>query len=129
MRAQNLSRLVTLSIFSFAVVVIGYTLISHAFDLFLYPDEGFRRQLYAAANINVLRFNVLVGVLTVLIVAGWVLTYYTEQNGNRRSQSGRLWLMFYTLVSREFYLTDLFTRLTRALLAAATRLNVWLRWV
>lgn len=130
MRTQNLRRLVTLSIFSFAVVVLGYTLISHAFDLFLYPDEAFREQIYAAANIDVLRFEILVGVTTVLIVAGWLLTYYAEQNGARRSAPPRrLWLAFYALVSREFYLTDLFTRLARALLAAATRLNVWLRWI
>jgi len=130
MRSQNLWRLVTLSIFSFAVVVVGYTLISHAFDLFLYPDASFRAQIYAAANIDVLRFEILVVVLTGLIVPGWVLTYYAEQNGNRRSEHpGRVWLMFYTLVSREFYLTDLFSRFARGLLAAATRLNVWLKWV
>jgi NADH-quinone oxidoreductase subunit L len=130
MRSQNLWRLVTLSIFSFAVVVLGYTLIAHAFELFLYPDAAFRGQLYAAANIDVLRFEIFVVVLTGLIVLGWVLTYYAEQNGNRRSEHpGRVWLTFYTLVSREFYLTDLFTRFARGLLAAATRLNVWLRWV
>ncbi len=130
MRSQNLGRLVTLSIFSFAVVVLGYTLVSHAFDLFLYPDAAFREQIYAAANISVLRFDVLVGVLTGLIVTGWVLTYYAEQNGRRRHAiPGRLWLMFYTLVSREFYLIDLFSRMARVLLAASTRLNVWLRWV
>jgi NADH-quinone oxidoreductase subunit L len=130
MRTGNLWRLVTLTVFSFAVVVVGYTLVSHAFDLFLYPDAAFRAQIYAAANIDVLRFEILVAVLTGLIVIGWVLTYYAEQNGHRRGEHpGRLWLTFYTLVSREFYLTDLFTRLARALLATATRLNVWLRWV
>ncbi|MFB6260079.1 MAG: NADH-quinone oxidoreductase subunit L, partial [Thiohalorhabdaceae bacterium] len=40
MGTQNLGRLVALSILSFAVVVVGYSLISHAFDLFLYPDEA-----------------------------------------------------------------------------------------
>jgi len=130
MRTQNLWRLVTLSILSFTVVVIGYTLISHAFDVFLYPDADFRHQIYAAANINVLRFDIMVGLVTGLIVAGWLVTYYAEQNGRPRGErSGRLWLAFYALVSREFYLTDLYTRLARALLAGATRLNVWLRWV
>lgn len=130
MRTENLWRLVTLSVLSFTVVVLGYTLISHAFDLFLYPDEAFREQIYAAANIDVLRFDILVGLITALIIAGWVLTYYADQNGNPRSeQLGRLWLTFYALVSREFYLSDLYTRFARALLAASTRLNVWLRWV
>lgn len=130
MRTQNLWRLVTLSIFSFAIVVLGYVFISHVFDLFLYPDEAFRNQLYAAANIDPIRFDILVALITVLIVGSWSLTYYSEQNGRRRkTRSGSWWLAFYALVSREFYLIDLFTRLTRGLMAAATRLNVWLRWI
>ncbi|MEJ2687076.1 MAG: proton-conducting transporter membrane subunit [Gammaproteobacteria bacterium] len=130
MRTGNLWRLVALSILSFTVIVVGYTLISHAFDLFLYPDEAFRQQIYTAANIGALRFDVLVGLVTALIVGGWVLTYYSEQNGSSRSgHHGRVWLTFYALISREFYLTDLFSRLSRALLATATRLNVLLRWV
>ena len=130
MGTQNLWRLVTLSVLSFAVVVVGYTLISHAFDLFLYPDAGFRQQLYEAADIDLVRFEVLVGIMTAAIVLGWLVTFYSEQNGNRKKmRSGHLWLTFYALVSREFYLNDLFARLTRAVLALATRLNVWLRWV
>jgi len=130
MRAQNLWRLVTLSIFSFAVVVIGYTLISHAFDLFLYPDEAFRAQIYAAAQVDLFWFDLLVGLITALIVLGWLLTYYAENNGQpSRTRASRAWMSFYALVSREFYLPDLYTRLTRALLAAAGRLNIWLRWV
>lgn len=130
MRAQNFWRLVVLSIFSFAVVIVGYTLISHAFDLFLYPDAAFRRGLFAAADIGVVRFDVLVGLVTVAIVAGWVFTYYSEQGGRRRAgRAGRLWSSLYALGSREFFLTDLYTRLARGVDAAATRLNVWLRWV
>ncbi|HQU17015.1 MAG: oxidoreductase [Chromatiales bacterium 21-64-14] len=130
MRAQNFWRLAVLSISSFAVVVVGYTLISHAFELFLYPDAAFRRLLFAAAGINLVRFDLLVGLVTVLIVAGWVFTYYSENNGRRHARrSGRLWLTLYVLGSREFYLTDLYTRLARGLVATAMRLNVWMRWV
>ncbi|MAT65706.1 MAG: oxidoreductase [Gammaproteobacteria bacterium] len=129
MRSQNLWRLVGLSVFSFTVVVVGYTLISHAFDLFLYPDPAFRRQIYAAADIDLLRFDILVGIVTAVIVLGWLLTYYAERNGGRRQRrTGRGWLVFYALVSREFYLADIYASLTRGLLQAAARLNVWLRW-
>jgi NADH-quinone oxidoreductase subunit L len=129
MRTGNLRRLVTLSIFSFAVVVLGYTLISHAFDLFLYPDPDFRDRLYASADIDLVWFDVLIGLTTAVIVVGWILTYYSEQNGSRRGRhTGRLWMTFYALISRELYLTDLYTRLARAILAGASRVNVWLRW-
>ena len=64
-----------------------------------------------------------------VIVLGWLVTYYAEQNRSRGAhQSNRWWLNFYALVSREFYLIDLYAWLTRALLRVAARLNVWLRW-
>lgn len=130
MQAQNYWRLLRLSIFSLAVVVFGYTLISHVFNLFLYPDEAFRERIYAAANMDLLRLDILVGLMTALIVAGWLVTYYAEQSGSRlRGRARPLWLTFYAFISRELYLPDLFTRLTRLLLRAAGQLNVWLRWV
>jgi NADH-quinone oxidoreductase subunit L len=129
MRTENLWRLVTLIIFSFAVVVLGYTLISHAFDLFLYPDPDFRARIYAAAGIDLVWFDLLVGLMTAVIVLGWLLTYYSERSGGwGRKHVGRLWMNFYALVSREFYVIDLYAWLTRSLLALAARLNVWLRW-
>jgi NADH-quinone oxidoreductase subunit L len=36
---------------------------------------------------------------------------------------------FYALVSREFYIADIYIWLTRGLLRLAGCLNVWLRWV
>jgi len=129
MDVQNVWRLVGMIIFSFALVILGYVLISHAFDVFLYPDSAFRSEIYAAAHIDVFWFDVLVVLTTAIIVAGWVLTYYSEQKrlvGGE--QLNRLWLSFYALVSREFYLTDLYAWLSRALLKASARLNVLLRW-
>ena len=130
MRAQNIWRLVGLSVLSLIVVVLGYAVISHAFDLFLYPDPAFRAQLYSAATIDLLRFDVLVVIITLVIVAGWIVAYYSEQSGyRRRRQTKHLWLNFYALISREFYVSDIYTRLARTLLALSGRLNVWLRWL
>jgi len=130
MRTQNVWRLLGLSVLSLVVVVLGYAVISHAFDLFLYPDPAFRTQLYSAAAIDLLRFDVLVIIFTLIIVSGWVVTYYGEQNGYRhRKQTKRLRLNFYALISREFYVIDIYTRMTRFMLAFSGRLNVWLRWL
>ncbi|ALP51899.1 oxidoreductase [Candidatus Tenderia electrophaga] len=130
MRRQNLRRLVILSICSFAVVVLGYVLISHAFDLFLYPDPAFREQLYAAADIDLFWFDVLMVLVSLVIIFGWGLAYFTDRNGNRKGKfAGRLWLSFYALISREFYISDLYARLSRSLLSIAGRLNLWLRWI
>jgi NADH-quinone oxidoreductase subunit L len=130
MRTDKPGRLISLVIVSLAVVVVGYTLVSHAFDLFLYPDEAFRARIYTAAMIDVIWFDVLVVLITAVIVTGWLRTYYNQRDGRRKDKALKsLWLVFYALISRDFYVNDLYVLLTRRLESLATRLNIWLRWV
>lgn len=126
--AQNIWRLLIISILSFTVVIIGYTFISHAFDVYLYPDAALREQLYAAASIEKIRFDIIAAFITLVIVASWLIAYYSERSGKQPRYKGRLWISFYALISREFYMTDLYTRLTRTILSTSNKLNVWLRW-
>jgi len=126
--AQNLWRLLLINVFSFTVVIIGYTFISHAFDVYLYPDAALREQLYAAASIEKIRFDIIAVITTLIIVASWLFTYYAERSGKIIRYKGRIWITFYALISREFYMTDLYTLLTRTILSASNKLNVWLRW-
>lgn len=129
MRTENIWRLMGLILFSFTIVVLGYTFIGHAFDVFLYPDEAFRSQIYAAAGIDIFWFDTLVILMSLVVVLGWLVTYYTEQNGRRwKGALNTLWQGFYTLVSREFFVVNAYARLSGFLVAAATRLNVLLRW-
>lgn len=130
MRTDKPARLISQVIISFAIVVLGYVLIAHAFDLFLYPDEVFRARIYAAAGIDVFWFDTLVVLVTVVIVAGWLRTYYNERNRGRKKKSAKpLSLGFYALISREFYVNDIYVLFSRKLEAVATRINIWLRWV
>jgi NADH-quinone oxidoreductase subunit L len=123
-------RLVTLAIFSLTLVVLGYTFISHAFDLFLYPDAQFRARIYAAAGITQSEFYILVGVLTAVIVFGWMLAYRAASYDNEgRKQLKRSWLDFYALISRELYIADVYALLGRALIGLSARLNLYLRWI
>lgn len=129
MRTENIWRLMGMILFSFTIVVVGYTLISHAFDVFLYPDPVFRSAIYSAAGIDIFWFDTLVILMTLVVVLGWLVTYYAEQSGNRRG--GRLhaaWIGFYTLVAREFFVINIYARLSDFMLGAAKRLNVLLRW-
>jgi len=129
MRSEKIGRLFVMVLSSFAVVVVGYTLISHVFELFLYPDERFRELIHVASSINVVWFDILIVLTTIVIVLGWLNTYHAEQNGKyRRRKPRRVWISFYALISREFYLADIYAWLTRLLLRLAERLNVWLRW-
>jgi len=129
MGSGNIWRLMTLIVFSFTIVVVGYTLISHAFDLFLYPEPAFRTQLYAAAGIDLGWFGTLVIIMTLLLVFGWLGTYYAHQSRTQRdNRFDHWWRRFYTLVSREFFVINAYSRLSRILTALATKLNVLLRW-
>jgi NADH-quinone oxidoreductase subunit L len=130
MRIQSLWRLFALSIGTLIVVVLGYVVISHAFDTFLYPSAEFREQLYTAAAINETVFNAIAILTTLLILLGWAITYHGEDSGvHYFARFKKLWLSIYAFVSREFYIIDIYTRLSRTLLAVSSRLNVWLRWL
>ncbi len=130
LRADNPWRTMALIILSLVVVIVGYTVIAHAFELFLYPDRALRESIYAAASIPLVTFEILIGILTVAVVAGWLGVYYTNAYGDGDvDRPSALRLAFYSLVSREFYVADIYTWLTQAVLGLSQRLNVWLRWV
>jgi NADH-quinone oxidoreductase subunit L len=130
LRAESPWRLMAMIILSLIVVVAGYTVIEHTFSQFLYPDRALSESLYAAASIPLATFEMLVGILTVAIVVGWLAAYYTTANGGARgggASAARLAL--YSLISREFYVADVYTWLTQSVLGLSRRLNVWTRWV
>jgi NADH-quinone oxidoreductase subunit L len=130
MRTERAAHLFTIVLASFTVIVIGYTLISHAFELFMYPDPAFRERIHLASNINVAWFDMLMALTTIVIVFGWLITYYAERGGKRdQHKPQRAWLGFYALISREFYLADIYAWFTRVVLRLAANLNIWLRWV
>ena len=129
LRVDSPARWMALIIVSLTIVVVGYTLIEHNFDLFLYPDREMSERIYAAASIPLPIFGGLVTLVTLAIVVGWLAVYYTTANRDPldgRADSPRL--MLYSLFSREFYVADLYTRLTESALAASRRLNLWSRW-
>ncbi|MDD3759666.1 MAG: proton-conducting transporter membrane subunit [Acidithiobacillus sp.] len=116
---------------SFVLVVIGYTLISHYFGNFLYPEHGASKRLFASASIGVLSYDVLVIILALLFVGGWALTFFADARdwGQHLSEKWHgTYVALYALLTRELYLNDFFVRMTQVLFAASRRLNVWFRW-
>ena len=129
MHTENIFRQFTLILVSFTVVVIGYTLIAHAFDQFLYPDPAFRTKIYAAAGIDLFSFTVLMTVIAGVIVLGWLLTYYSQQQRPRaRTWSRRPKSWIYAVLSREFHVVSFYDAAARRLINGADRLNTLLRW-
>ena len=130
LKAENPLKLMAMIIVSLAVVVAGYTLIEHNFDLFLYPDRALSEGLYAAASVPMWLFGVLVAVLTLAVVSGWAAAFYAQSAAEGgRSRGAKARLMLYSLISREFYVADVYTRLTQIALGLSKRLNVWARWI
>ncbi len=129
MQTSNPWRLFTMIIASFAIVVLGYAMISHAFDLFLYPDPAARDLLYEAAGVDFIWFNLLVGVVTANIVFGWIMVYYAGRFKMGSRVKNIVWRNFYALISREFYVMEFYSWVARKLFAFAHKLNVLLRWV
>jgi NADH-quinone oxidoreductase subunit L len=114
---------------AFGLVILTYVVVGHAFDTLLYPDPQFREALYQAASINVVWFAVVVILLVVLIAAGWMLVFRSaaaRQPLQRRYRN--LYINLYALMSREFYIADLYSRVGERLIALSRRLNAFLRW-
>jgi NADH-quinone oxidoreductase subunit L len=129
MRAENPLRLFSLILVSFTIVVLGYTVIAHAFDLFLYPDPAFRKDLYAAAGVKLLYFDIFVAILASVIVLGWLFAYYAERRRLPTQEwTSRFRRVFYAAVSREFYIGDIYARSAKACVAGADRVNALLGW-
>jgi len=130
LRAENPLRLMVMIILSLIIVVAGYTLIEHTFDLFMYPDRVIRERIYEAASVSLATFEPLVVIVTATIVIGWLATYYATANSKpSNSEPTILRLAFYSMISREFYVADIYGWMTQAVLTLSKRLNVWLRWV
>lgn len=130
LRTENPWRIMTMIILSLIIVVAGYTLIEHTFDLFMYPDQTTREQIYAAASIPLSIFYPMVAVLTITIVVGWLAVYYAAASGKSRSaDNSPARLALYSLISREFYVVDVYGWLTQSVLAISRRMNVWAWWL
>jgi NADH-quinone oxidoreductase subunit L len=117
-------------ILAFALIIMVYVLVGHAFDALLYPDPAFREALYQAASVDFTWFVIQVLVLSLLIAGGWLLVFRSaaaQQPLSRRWRNA--YLNLYAFLSRELYVADLYSRLGEQLLAASRRLNAWLRWV
>ena len=129
--SENPWRSMGMIFLSFVIVVIGYTVIGHLFEHFLYPDAALLDAIYTAAGVNLIAFDALVVALTLVLVAAWLVTLYAD-SFDLRARS-RVWntvyLNLYALFSREFYVADVFARLARMLQNGSKRVNVWLRWV
>jgi NADH-quinone oxidoreductase subunit L len=129
MRAENPVRLFSLILVSFVIVVVGYSLIAHGFDVFLRPDPEFRKALYAAAGIRLVYFDIFVAILTTVIVLGWLYAYYVERrNMPTEDWNRRLRQLFYSVVSHELYVSTLYASASRHILSGARRVNARLGW-
>ncbi|AOU96875.1 oxidoreductase [Acidihalobacter yilgarnensis] len=121
-------RMIALAVFSLLIIVVGYTLISYAFGVFLYPDEAMRLAIYHAAGITQPFFYTLVGLAALVIFAGWLLVYRSDRHDNG-PRNGAVWLSAYTHLSRELYISDFYSLFGRTLFRVSARLNRWLRWL
>ncbi|WP_407276810.1 NADH-quinone oxidoreductase subunit L [Halothiobacillus sp. DCM-1] len=127
--ANNPIRLMLMILLSFALIVIGYTVIGHAFENFLYPDDAFRNAIYHAAGIDAVTFDGLVLLLALIVLGGWLTSYLKSRQRSLWSpRFAGLQLALYSLISREFYVADIYDRLALNLVGLSKRLNVLLRW-
>jgi len=111
MGAKSPAKTLLLVLLSFTVVIMGYVVVGHAFERFLYPDYELIRRIYENAEINPLVFEVQILLLTAVAVAGWFYVYYAYQNGGVIIEKLKeRYALLYRLLSKEFYVKELYER-------------------
>jgi NADH-quinone oxidoreductase subunit L len=125
-------RTMGLVMLSFLVVVMGYTVIGHVFDDFLLPDRVLAEAIYASASVNALAFDSIAVIVTLVLVATWLVNLHAQESrnpGRRDARWARAYVHMYGLVSREFYIPSIWSWCADHALAGSRRINVWLRWL
>ena len=113
---------------TFAIVVVGYVVISHGFNVFLYPDPNSSDLLYVAAGVELVWFELFVLIVTLALIFGWLLVYYSDRTAKGLQIKKSIWLSFYALLSREFLIIDIYAWVSKRIYALAQKLNTLLRW-
>ncbi len=128
--ARNVFKLLLFVLISFSVVVLGYVVIGHSFEKFLYPDRELVERIYHHAGIDHTLFEILTALITASVVLGWIMVYYANNNRNvvaNRFKSA--YLSIYTHLSRELYINDLYSYLSDKVMGLSDRLNRIARWL
>jgi NADH-quinone oxidoreductase subunit L len=128
MQTTNPWRLFTMIIASFAIVVVGYAVISHGFNVFLYPDPNASDLLYLAAGVDLVWFELFVLIVTLAVILGWLLVYYSDRTAKGLQIKHSIWLSLYALLSRELLVADIYGWFSKRIFALAQKLNTLLRW-
>ncbi|WP_457600247.1 NADH-quinone oxidoreductase subunit 5 family protein [Hydrogenivirga sp.] len=128
--ARSVYKLLLFVVLSFSVVVLGYVVVGHSFEKFLYPDRGLIDKVYENASIHPEVFELQILILTAVVILGWVFVYYANQNRELVAPKLKgLYLSLYTHLSRELYIPDLYERLSEKLNELSARLNRRMRWM
>ncbi len=127
---RSVYKLLLFVVLSFSVVVLGYVLIGHSFEKFLYPDKEFIDRIYHNAGINPVLFEFQIVALTFLVALGWLFVYYANQNRDLVLPKFRgVYTALYTHLSRELYIGDIYGAVAGALVRLSERINRSLRWM
>lgn len=130
MASRNVLKLLLFVLVSFSVVVMGYVVIGHSFEAFLYPDKALVEKIYQKAGIDPLIFEAMVILITLLVVVGWFFVYYASSNRDfvaRKFKS--LYLSLYTHLSRELYVTDFYSFIAKKTVSLSKEINRLTRWL
>ena len=122
--SYSVAKVLLFSIISFSVVILGYVVIGHSFESFLYPDKEFIKRIYQNAHINEFLFDLQVFVVALIVAAGWFLAYYaSEKKENLSPIYQRFYVRFYKLFYEEFYFPKLYKGLGKFFTSLSERLN------
>ncbi len=121
---ENPLKLISLTLLSFSIVILGYVFIGDFFEKFLFGDNY--SLLYKAASFNPIIFYSIVILLMAAVITAWTFIYrnITDnelEKANRKVSNA--YLSFYALLSREFYILDIYRKITSTVESISAGIN------
>ncbi len=111
---ENPLRTAFLAILSLTVFLLGYAIIGHSLQNFLYPQKELVEKIYEVAFASPILFAIEVILMVLIILTGWIFIYYAS-----KEKYLPFYESLYSLFFKEFYIPELYLYLKEKFLKAS----------
>lgn len=118
-----------LSTLLFAAAIVTYLSAAHWFDGLIFITAHLSDAIFETAAIPELLFYTIISIALFSVVIGWIVAYYGEENSQIHIKEFKsLYRFVYKTLSRELYILDITSRVSRKLIKFSAKMNTKLRF-
>ncbi len=113
----------------FALALFVYIGAEHFFGTVLYPDKGLFKALFESASWADATFFMIFGIVVTMVVSAWIFAYQSlVHNSSVLSKFSDLYDFIYRVFSREFYILDFSSSVSKKMVELASFINFRMKY-